>query len=424
MNKYLKEKKSKLFTTDFVLFFIYTIFVLILSTRIKMLFMLFTFCVFLLNKYTCSTLCSDVKFYCLIIYLFFIFAHAFPVSGTYHTFAVLCSAISVFSGIIIFDHFKHPTKIRQLKIIYEYSMLFIVLLCVYALILYSVFPGVARPTNARAFNQHYGVEGGLLFNPGYGFACAVAILAVFLLGLISNGYFDYNKKTKIKVIVSVILMVLTVYETQSTITFIILLVGIVCCYYFKKKNKIFFYFKIAMLPIIVIAVLFFIPKLGQWLIDLSYDKMIESRMYKRLFSLGNFFVYGNDNADAMYAISRFTIPLESISTFLKNPLFGVAYKHGCGYYRPYLYGVGNHCEFFDALANYGIFGGTVFLAIYFKQAKEILTSCFFYKNYSWIVTLILLGSFNPLLYFYVSFVFMFLMPTFCLVNDKRLKKEI
>lgn len=423
MNKYLKENKSKLLTLDFALFVVYTLFVLFFSTRITMLYMLFMFSVFLFSKYTCSALCGDVKFYCLIIYLVFVFAHAFPLAGPYHTIAVLCSSISAFSGIVIFNHFKHPSKRRQLKIVYEYSMLFIALLCVYALILYTIFPGVARPTNARSFNQHYGVEGGILFNPGYGFACAITVLAIFLLGLVSNGFFDYNKKAKFKVVFFVIVMAFVVYETQSTITLIIFLIGIISCYYFKKKNRIVFYIKLVLIPIVLLVLLFFMPKVGEWLIDVSYDKMLESRMYKRLFSLGNFFAYGRDSADATYAINRFTIPLESITTFLKNPLFGVAYKHGCGYYRPYLYGVGNHCEFFDSLANYGIFGGTAFLSIYFLQAKHILKSCGLYKNYSWVVTLVLLGAFNPLIYFFVSFAFMFLMPSFCLINEEKLKKE-
>lgn len=366
----------------------------------------------MLDNKTCSAICTDFKVCALVVVLIYTTAHAFPVAGISHTFKQVVYMLFLYSPIFMFHYFKQPQHKAILKTVLVISYSFIMFYCVYSLVFYAIFPGTAR----------YAREHAALIGGGYGLSCAVSIFSCFLFGLLVNGFFKSNKKLRLGVIVSIIIMFLTVYRTESTLTLIILVVGYACCLYFKNNNKAFFQFRLFLLPIAIVLAIILLPQIGEFLIDISEARANDNRMFKRLFSAGNFLVYGIDNDESLYAVSRFLIPFETLKTFFKNPLFGVAYKHGCGYLRPYLFGVGNHCEFVDALANFGIFGGGAFLSIYGLQIREILK----YKidpSKMWVVVVILLGTFNPLRYFQVNFVLFFLMPIFCLYFKERLAEQ-
>ncbi len=409
-NKYIIQTNKPTFLTNHIICFLFFFVGLCNTSGGSLIYdaawsgmTLVTLIICLLDNKSCSAICTDYKVCALVVVLMFTAVHAFPVAGLSHTVKQVMYMLFLYSPIFVFHFFKQPHNRGILKIALSISFAFVLLFCIYSLVFYTLFPGTAR----------YAREHAALIGGGYGLACASSILSCFLFGLLVNGFFNYNKKLRLGVIISIVIMFLTVYKTESTLTLFILIVGYICCLYFKNNNKTFFKFRVFLLPFAIIAAIIILPQLGEFLIDISEAKVNDNRMFKRFFSAGHFLVYGIDNTESLYAVNRFLIPFETFDTFLKNPLFGVAYKHGCGYLRPYLFGVGNHCEFVDALANFGIFGGGALLSIYGVQSAEILK----YKvdrSKIWILVLFLLGIFNPLRYFQVNFVLFFLLPTFCL----------
>ena len=391
------------------------VFIIMSSCRVDPLlcFCVLAFNVFLyvINRNSCTAICNDRKLWPLLILLVFVFAHTFPLAGGVFAGKMVSSMISSFSAVFIFDHFSQPEKRKQFVILYKFAWGLITFLSLYSIVFYIIKPASAR-------NQH---DFPLLFT-GYGFATAITILTIFLLGLLLHGFFDYNKNLVTGVVALIIVMIITIYMTESTITFMILVFGLFCCFFFKKNNKKLFYFKLAIVPLLIVGLVFLLPRIGEWMIEFSESKIEVSKMYQRIYSLGHFFLYGTEDTEAAYSINRFTIPFTTLKTFLDNPLTGVAYKHGYGFLRPYLFGVGNHCEFPDALANFGIFGGSCFYSIFFVQITDILKYRIEHRSYLWLVVLFLLGFFNPLRYFYVNLVLFFLIPAFCLLNEERLNE--
>lgn len=409
LNSKAKISKTELFFT-LIYIFASTLHTSGSSTVFVVVFLLYAI-VILKNSDTCNFVCRDIKTLCLLTVCVMTICHGLYVAGVVYTFKQVASLLRLYSPIMIFIHFKKPERRSQLKLILKCSFWIILFFCFFSLTFYTLFPGAAR--NARDYVS--------LIGGGYGLACAVTILSVFFFGLLANGFFFYSKKTRNIVLISCFIMLFTVFKTESTLTLLIAVIGIVSSYYFKKNNKRSFYARMLILPIALIAFIVFLPSIGRSLISISIDRMNTSQMFKRINSLGNLLLYGTDNPVAQYSVNRFLIPFTTFVTFLKNPLFGVAYKHGCGYYRPYNFGVGNHCEFVDALANYGVVGGIPFLMMYISQVAEILKMKIPHPSKAWIFVLILLGLFNPLRYFQVNFVLFFFIPAFCLLHEDIFK---
>jgi len=151
--------------------------------------------------------------------------------------------------------------------------------------------------------------------------------------------------------------------------------------------------------------------------------MADSRMFERIFSAGNLLAYGIDNYEASYSLNRFLIPFDTVKTFLESPFFGVAYKHGnmIGGIRGA--GVGNHCEFIDAFANFGLIGGIPFVTMYWVQIKEIIKRHISQPSFAWIINIVLLGLFNPLRYFHFNFVLFFFIPAVALLYERKNERE-
>lgn len=367
------------------------------------------------NTYSFNLVVHDLKVFFLIIVLFFIFTYALPVAGLEFTFKQVLVFILLFSPILIFHFLKNDKTHRFLKFFVKSFYIVFLLMCFYCIFFYILHPGSGR----------YSREYDNIVYGGYGIACASTFFSVYLLEELLYGRFSHNIKSKVIVIASIILMALCVFLTQSTLTFIVLVISCVLCFYFKSKSKIQKHVKIVIIPLVIFLCIILFPLIGKFLISVSFDRMGDMRMFARLYSLGNLLAYGIDSSAAEYSVNRFVIPIETFQTFLKHPILGVAYQHGYGFYNPTLYGVGWHCEFVDALANFGLIGGIPQLSIYYLQLKEILS----YKKNSrysaiWILTIIVLGLFNPLNYFEFNFMLFFMIPAIEFLSEAKRNENI
>jgi cbb3-type cytochrome oxidase subunit 3 len=365
--------------------------------------------------YSFNLVIHDLKVLFLIVVLFFIFIYAMPVAGVEYTVRQIFAILRLFFPIFIFHFLKNDKTHKSLKFFVTCFYVIILFMCLYSALFYILNPGSGR--HSREYEN-------LLYG-GYGIACAAAVFSVYLLEELLYGRFEHDTRKKTIAIFSIILMALCVFLTQSTLTFIVLIFSYAICYYSKTKSKLEKHIKIALIPLIVFLFILLLPLLGRFLISVSVDRMADVRIFARLYSFGNLLAYGIDSSAAEYSANRFVIPIETFKTFLKHPIFGVAYQHGYGFYKPTLYGVGWHCEFIDALANFGLLGGIPQLSIYYLQLKEIISHK---KNsrYSviWILTIIVLGLFNPLNYYEFNFTLFFMIPAIEFLSEAKRNENI
>ena len=202
---------------------------------------------------------------------------------------------------------------------------------------------------------------------------------------------------------------LVIYETLSTITFISYFIGVlivvVSSIFFRRRTGLSSSIvQLLIIGMVVLLVVIFLNEIGEWILSIASNN--STTIGVRLKSLA-YMLLGNDSG-GLYSENRMYLPIVSLKTFLQNPLFGVAYKHGNGFYRPYLFGVANHCEWADTLANYGLVGGIPLLYIYFSNINKI------YKNrtlsFGLVISFLILGMFNPFRCVQTSVVLFFLIP--------------
>ena len=356
----------------------------------------------------------DIKLLFLLVYSCMILTEGLFVGGIVFTLKQFFTSFLFYSFFIFYHYFEGSDTAENREKVIKLCFALFAFFSVYNSIYYLLFPGAARRPREHA----------LLLVSGYGLACACSILFVFIFGYLINGYFKDKPKQKRFVILLLILMAILIVLTQSTITMLIWIIGIVSCVYFRRENLRAFYFRIALLPFLLAVLIFLFSYLGGFLIEVLESRVDEHRMFERLYSLGHFMKYGTEDVEASYAINRFVTPFESVKTFFKSPIFGVAYKHGSSYLHPTLFGVANHSEFPDAFANYGVLGGLPFIFMYVIQIAEILKRKISHPSSAWIIVVVLLGCFNPLKYFAVNFVLFFFIPVLTKhMEDLNLDKE-
>ena len=114
--------------------------------------------------------------------------------------------------------------------------------------------------------------------------------------------------------------------------------------------------------IILIAISLFLASftpLVSYIDNLSYgaSRQITPKLYELKYILTG------ETTKAGDLLSRGDLALSSLTTFLENPIIGVSYK-AKDFKDTILIGVGNHSEWLDDLALYGLFSLLLFLFIY------------------------------------------------------------
>ncbi len=343
---------------------------------------------------------------CVIFFAFYILINGFSVAGWLFTIKQVLAAIMQFSYIIIFGYYLQPSQSAKLKTIFK--ILFFVFLCVEirTLLFYAQNEGAARDLarDQEIYGQLYGVG-------GYTFAYASALFAIIALNLILDKRIAGNSK-KILWISVFVLSTFVIIMTESTITLIAYIIGVFVCIFFRNYNKkldvnnprLAAAIKVLFIAVLILLFIPFLKYLGEFLIDFS--SKFPKDLGGRIKQLGEAIIGDNDDG---YALNRIKIPWESFKTFLQNPIIGISYKHGNGYLNKIKFGAGNHCEWVDALTNYGLIGGIPFLAIYFIQIKKIIKVSVG-LSIAWVVCLIIMGLFNPFRSFQSHIVIFFMIP--------------
>lgn len=356
---------------------------------------------------------------CMLFVAFYIVITGFSVAGWVFIFKQAVAAVMQFSYIIILGYYLQPSQSAKLNTIFNIVLLVFIGVEVKTLIFYSQHEGAARD-----LAKYQGYYGDLYGVGGYALAYAAALLGVIALNLLLDKRIISNFK-KILWLAVLVFSTFVVIATESTITLIAYTIGLAVCIFFRNYNRPKDYLAdprlATAIKIVFLAVLFFlmVPFLkffGELLIDISTN--FSESLGKRISQLGYALI--GDSKEGNYALDRMAIPIESFKTFLQSPIIGVGYKHGHGFLKQTLFGAGNHCEWVDALTNYGIIGGIPYLAIFVTQIKRIMKISSG-LSVAWVVCLVIMGFFNPFRTFISHIVLFFLLPTLAFLLNQQEK---
>lgn len=402
-------KSIKLFDVLVVLFFFIA---LSSSTKDSYLYITMGMCIIIL---TC--LCykshfiiklNDKRLLCVMYFVAYITITGYPVGGAFYTAKKVGAAIIEFTPILLFNYYKKEQNKRSRRFVVT-CLLFIVVY--YMIMAYYTYTSIG--VSARRMANHTGDYGDLAIGGGYSLAYAVSLLSVYIIDSLKNNRIKGKYSIFINLCIAV-MAALVIYETLSTITLLAYMVGVGSTLFIpsieadgNRRND---YAKIVLtILFLLLAALSCSSLIGEMLIKMSENN--DTTMGARLFDLGTMLT---GQGDGDYALGRMSIPIKAFNTFLKNPFFGISYLHGNGFFKPTLFGAGNHCEWIDALCNYGIIGGIPFLYIYYSTIKQIYEEQKGKIGIGLFMTLFIMGFFNPFRCVQSNTILIFLIPLLCI----------
>ena len=345
----------------------------------------------------------DPKNVILLVLCFYFFVTGI-IGGTFlFSIKQVGATLVMYSPILAFDYYKIKNNQKSLPFLITVMIIIWFSCSLFAIYYYITHPGLAKVYAADSSALgNVAIGGGMLL--GYG----SALLSCVCVDLL------FSKKHKFVLLAAIFLALFLLFKIESTITLICSIVGIVFSFVgsaFRTKKTVKYLFFLFF--IVVFAAFFFCLKpIGELVI--AYGHSLNSTFGNRIVSFGYAII--GDNSNGSYAFERASLMFTSLQTFLKHPLFGVAYLHGNGYLGVTNYGVGNHSAWLDILANYGIVFGLLHLSLYIKQVSEVTKKKKNIFSIGWIVCLFVLGLFNPIKAWHLNFVLFFLIPSLNIVR--------
>lgn len=242
---------------------------------------------------------------------------------------------------------------------------------------------------------------------GFGHVSACGFVLIASIYLIRKKESKLGLKYRIISLFSIVIIFLMIIKASYTITLIIAFLGISLAL-LPKNHKVF-----ALILYIITFLLVLLPQriIGKLLFIVADFFSNNEILHMKFLSLSNNFIYGGSLSEST---NRVELYMTSLSTFLKQPLFGIygplGNSNNIGYHT-----IGGHSGWLDLLAFYGLFAGIPLFFILFFNIKKNLT---FYKGtkyyrYIFIAYLffVIYGFINPVISVYeIGFVVLFVIP--------------
>lgn len=317
------------------------------------------------------------------LFLLFIFFTGLFSGNIIYILKQIAFTFLLFSPYIIFRYFRQTNNENQQKFLL-YSILIIwSIIAIKACIFYLQNYHAARYLASNIYKY-----GTIYIGSGYAFANASSVLIIFLINM-KFKLLNLNKLIYAMIILCCIPLIIL---TESTITVLSVVLGIVIGSMWRKRKS--SVGNVISMIIILTCCLFLLlrfDEIGNYLILLGNST--ENIVLKRISDIGIYMTQGSD------ASNQFELRLDLIrtswSSFLKSPLIGVGYKYGYFSESSYFYGVGNHSEFFDCFAKYGIIGCAMYFSTFYYIFKDTYIKFKINYQFSYIITFIFLALFNP-----------------------------
>ena len=297
--------------------------------------------------------------------------------------------ILMISPAIVFTYYLKVNKSTK-----RICQIIIILICI--LSIYGSYFGYMNDDFGRQVTSG-DYEGAQIAFTGVAMASGAAVLSVYIISQMVNKNINRNIAV-VFILLSQIALVITSGSTITTIGLLAFVFFTIVPYSHAKAL-------LSIMTLVIILLILFHEQVGTLIID--FGNSLENRTSsERFVSFGSAIAYGDRAADSAYFFDRIDRPLLSLSTFLINSVFGVAYKYGNNWDLAYNAGVGCHGEWADALARFGIFA-----IIYFKIFSSLLKDLKVLSGKAWTYIWVVLGLVNPVVSFYSSLILFFIIPS-------------
>ena len=322
-----------------------------------------------------------------------------------------------YGAIFAFVYYSHRNNVdidRMIRII-----LFIwMLVCFKAISFYIANPSAARTLAADSNSfQHIAIGNG--YSLAYG--STLLLVCVLLLSLQKR----YIIKGRLFYILFIISLIACVFLTESTTTLLALIIGssitlIISIAFGENETRDLNLRKVLGIIFIIAIVLLFIfniHNIGEAICN-QFGNSLDELYARRFYRIGEKLKYfGTGQRQNNYVDERFSTITLSFTTFLRNSLIGVGYKFGNIYSMGIPNGIGQHSEFTDILAQFGIIGGLPLLYCYWNAIKKIIRR---HRAWGVAISLIILCIFNPFQSFQGCYSIFFIIPMLLDCTKKQL----
>ncbi len=239
---------------------------------------------------------------------------------------------------------------------------------------------------------------------GYSLSYGSALIAVYILGVIVGR--KPRKRIRIYLILLYILLTLLIFITQSTLTTFALLFGSCMTLLTIRKttgfNRAIKFLLICILMLVFTVISYIeisdnVNSILNWLYERD-----DTIIFRRIRELVSSYFLGENTR---HYEERTGLISDSIKLFFSSPIIGHGYRYGNVFSEGKAYGIGNHSEFFDCLAKYGLVGFIPLFTVYYRSLRRIS-----YNKTGLICTFIPLVLFNPFISFAGNLAIILLLP--------------
>lgn len=392
-----------------ITYFIFTPLVFVLLSQAPqldvighVLFMLwFASCLFFYPQTVLKVL-TNKKYWVLSIYLLYFFMINLYSSNISLSLKRTYAFIELSSVVFMYDFYSRFRIKRNDKVVY---------IIIAILIFYSIRILIYLQNNpygafgARRIMSINPDDKNLMLGGGYALAAGLSILVPVLFYNIINNLKLRNKKlTALFLTLLTLFFFITVVKSLFFISILMCVFGCIYAIFINESisRKVF-------LLLLFIVAYFMLPTLASSFIDKlpnnDAGKFIEYKVGEVMSSMGEQ-EYG-ESTDTDF---RFYLYFKSLNTFFENPMFGAGHKVDFQYdfEQVELSGIGNHSQWFDDLAKYGVF---VLLWFYYLILARKKSS---HKGFDVaFITMIITGFIKSIDSFTVLFIVFFLVPRIC-----------
>ncbi len=212
-------------------------------------------------------------------------------------------------------------------------------------------------------------------------------------------------------------------SNYSAALYLLLLLLLISVFFYSRNTKTsLFYSAIGIISLAIVVQIFFVPLLD-WLIDLSLGTLNTSRFKE----IRHYFTTSQMGDTIWMRVDRWS---ESIETFWRYPMFGIIRKK-LQFSGGYIIGFGQHSQFLDVFALFGLGIGTLQLYVFLQPiVKRIRNADNSYSGMSiailtLLIILFTINNATPSIGFALFFIF----PTIydwkqqALINNSKLSKQ-
>lgn len=337
--------------------------------------------------------------------VFYIITSVFNAGLTY-TLEYVVIFLCLYGTALQYRYYYYRNKIEEQQFVVTGILLAFLNFSIIAIIFYTIYPAAARTLAADFYAFDNIAIGG-----GYSIAFGASMLSVYLFELLRRKRL-FVGRTRILVIIFFLLLELLIIKTESATTLIANILGIVIgiinsLYVNNKKRSINQHIISILLFSIAIIILLNLNGIGDFVVRHTSARL-EEVLFRRFNRIGEKLLYfGTGNDSTNYFDERFGTITLSWNTFLEHPFLGVGHLCGNIYSELGNYGIGQHSELFDALAQFGIIGFIPWSRIFITSLKKqkSINRC-----KGWKYSLLIMMIFNPFKAYHGYIVAFFLIP--------------